>query len=104
MGAHPHGSAPRQNAHFTVRHVCIQHIADDFFNNYGSTCFSSPLQGGNAARPFISQCRVRRVCIQVKFNVTPQLRIAHPVKLGQSCIPAVVVQQPQLAVNHGKSG
>ena len=31
--------------------------------------------------------------------MTPQLRIAHPVKLGQSCIPAVVVQ-PQLAVNH----
>ncbi|ENF63939.1 hypothetical protein ECP03048169_5097, partial [Escherichia coli P0304816.9] len=31
----------------------------------------------------------------MKFDVTPQLRIAHPVKLGQSCIPAVVVQ-PQL--------
>ncbi len=30
--AHPHGSAPRQNA-FTVRHVCIQYIADDFFNS-----------------------------------------------------------------------
>nr|AUR80230.1 hypothetical protein pDE105_00084 [Shigella sonnei] len=35
----------------------------------------------------------------MKFDVTPQLRIAHPVKLGQSCITAVVVQ-PQLAVNH----
>ncbi|HEA8959839.1 TPA: hypothetical protein RXQ35_004672, partial [Escherichia coli] len=43
---------------------------------------------------------VNRVAFGVKFDVAPQLRIAHPVQVCQSRITAVVVQ-PQLSVNQG---
>ena len=35
---------------------------------------------------------LKKDALMVSFYVAPQLRIAHPVKLGQSCIPTVVVQ------------